>query len=268
MPSQELDDLARQWREDLASWAIPPEILEQAEEPPWVHPVALFVAADEIPDSPSHRAARMSIPAGGTVLDVGCGGGRSVLAVAPPAATVIGVDEQRGMLDAFADAATRRGLGHHEFQGVWPEVAPVVPEADVVVCHHVAFNVPDIVPFLAELDSHARSRVVLELPMHHPQSNLNDLWRRFWGVVRPTSPSAMDLVAIARALGFDAQFATWQDESFGNRSSVDPDEFAAHTRKRLCLPAERQAEVAEALAESGTTKPRELVTIWWDVSRG
>lgn len=263
-----LDELADQWRSDLASWAIPMEILDQAEAPPWVHPVALFVAADEIADSPSHRAARQAIPEGGSVLDVGCGGGRSVFAVTPPAATVLGVDEQRGMLDAFADAATRRGLSHHEFEGVWPDVAPMVPEADVVVCHHVAFNVPNIVPFLRGLDDHARTRVVIEVPMHHPQSNLNDLWLQFWGLVRPTRPSAMDLVAIARALGFDAQFATWQDEHFGNRGVVATDDMVRNTRLRLCLPASRESEVAAVLRETETTQPRELVTIWWDVSRG
>ena len=36
------------WRDDLASWAIPEEILSQADEPPWVHPVAMFTVDDVI----------------------------------------------------------------------------------------------------------------------------------------------------------------------------------------------------------------------------
>jgi hypothetical protein len=45
------------------------------------------------------------------------------------------------------------------------------------------------------------------------------------------------------------------------------------TRRRLCLPAERTDEVADALTESGVdpaspvdlgTSGREVVTIWWN----
>ena len=30
------------WRKQLAAWAIPESILNQAEESPWIHPPALF----------------------------------------------------------------------------------------------------------------------------------------------------------------------------------------------------------------------------------
>ena len=83
-----LAELSEQWRGDLASWAIPPAILEQAEEAPWSHPVAMFTVAADITDSPSHRMARAAVPATGSVLDVGAGGGRAAFAVTPPAGTV------------------------------------------------------------------------------------------------------------------------------------------------------------------------------------
>ena len=133
-----------QWRVDLASWAIPEEILAQAEEKPWVHPVAMFTVEDDITDSHSHRIAREAVPPDGSVLDVGSGGGRASLALVPPAGMVVAVDHQQGMLDAFAEAAERRGVRHREFLGDWPAVVDEVPECDVVVCHHVAFNVADI----------------------------------------------------------------------------------------------------------------------------
>ncbi|MCX6415650.1 MAG: hypothetical protein NTU77_13805, partial [Actinobacteria bacterium] len=68
-------ELSEQWQDDLASWAIPPAILDQAEEAPWSHPVAMFTVAGEITDSPSHRLARAGVPSTGSVLDVGSGGG-------------------------------------------------------------------------------------------------------------------------------------------------------------------------------------------------
>jgi len=258
------EDLAEQWRRDLAAWAIPPEILAQAEQPPWVHPVALFTVPAVIPDSTSHRIARAALGGAGSVLDVGCGGGRASLALVPPADLVIGVDHQQGMLDAFAAAAQVRGVAHAEYLGDWADVADEVPAADVVVCHHVAYNVPVILGLLTSLDAHARRRVVLEVPMTHPMSALSPLWQEFWGLDRPTRPGGADLAAIARALGFDAHLEVWIDDSWGVRVELDEAERVRATRVRLCLPAEREPEVAAALRRQAAPPPRQIATIWWD----
>ena len=261
------DALLNQWRDDLGSWAIPDEILAQAEEMPWVHPVAMFTVDDAIPDSPSHRIAREAVPEGGSVLDIGSGGGRASMALVPPAGTLIAVDHQQGMLDAFADAAKRRGVTSREFLGDWPAVADDVPEADVVVCHHVAYNVADIGPFLAALNDHARARVVLEVPTVHPQSNMNPMWKRFWNIDRPTRPTAGQLGDIAREMGFDAQVDIWADETWGNRVEMSQEDRIRFSRIRLCLTEDRDAEIAAALLEETDAAPRELATIWWDVER-
>lgn len=259
--------LLAQWKADLASWAIPDEILAQAEEKPWIHPVAMFTIDDEIPDSTSHRIAREAVPRDGSVLDIGSGGGRASMALVPPAGMVVAVDHQQGMLDAFADAATRRGVRHSEFLGDWPQVADDVPECDVVVCHHVAYNVGDIGPFLIALDAHARKRVVLEVPTRHPMSNMNPLWRRFWDLDRPTRPTAEQLAQIAQALGFGAHLDVWEDQTWGKRVEMSEEERVRFARIRLCLTEDRDAEVAAALIEESDQSPREVATIWWDVNR-
>lgn len=259
--------LLDQWRADLASWAIPDEILSQATEPPWAHPVAMFTVDDEIADSVSHRIARDALPDGGSVLDVGSGGGRASMALVPPAQTLVAVDHQQEMLDAFADAAVRRGVRSQMILGDWPDVADQTPECDVVVCHHVAYNVADIDPFLRALDAHARRRVVLELPMHHPLSNMNPLWKQFWGLDRPTRPAAPDLAAIANALGFDAHIELWRDEEWGRRVALPDAERVRFARIRLCLTEDRDAEVAAALMAQADAQPREVATVWWDVTR-
>ncbi len=261
------DELLAQWRADLASWAIPEEILARAEQPPWVHPVSMFTVDDEVPESPSHRIARDAVPQQGSVLDVGSGGGRASMALVPPAAMLVAVDHQQAMLDAFEDAATRRGVRAHTFLGDWPDVADEVPEADVVVCHHVAYNVPGIGPFLLALDSHARHRVVLEVPARHPLSGMNPLWKRFWNLDRPTRPTADQLFEIACALGFDARIESWQDPTWGRRVALPDEERVRFARIRLCLTEERDAEVAAALIEESDNSPREVATIWWDVQR-
>ena len=266
--SEQVDRLAEQWRLDLASWAIPEEILAQAPEPPWIHPVEMFTVEDEIPDSVSRARAIEALPVGGSVLDVGCGGGRAGLALVPGAGQVIGVDHQPAMLEAFSRAADRRGVAHTQILGEWLEVEPDVPSCDLVVCHHVAYNVADIVGFLRTLDRHARRRVVLELPLVHPLTHLNPLWKRIWGLDRPTRPTAHDLRAIAEAMGLQTKMQTWVDESWGNRVALPMVERVRIARIRLCLPQERDPQVAVALEAEAQTdaQPRQMATLWWDAS--
>jgi len=260
---------ARRWAADLAAWGIPDAILAAAPQSPWIHPVSLFEARDTpAPDSPSHVLAREALSAaagGGSVLDVGCGGGRAAFAVAPPATSVVGVDHQQGMLDAFAVAADRRGLRHEEVLGDWPAVADRTPRADVVVCHHVAYNVADLGSFVADLDGHARRRVVLELPRQHPLTGTAPLWRHFWDLDRPDGPTAADALAVIRERGLDARAEEWdEDPATRGLVTVPFQQQVEFMRIRLCLPPERDAEMAAVLAAQPPPAPRRMATVWWD----
>ena len=254
---------AAAWRDDLASWAIPDDIRAQAPTDPWIHPVAQFLAPEgAIPDSPAHVLARAALPEGGSVLDVGCGGGRAALALVPPAARLIGVDHQEGMLEAFAAAATARGVASETILGDWPEAAARTPVADVVVCHHVAYNVWELPDFVRALDAHARHRVVLELPVRHPLSWMNPLWKQFWDLDRPTAPTADDALAVIREAGFDARLEEYDDVT--ERIPLDPRAQAESACIRLCLPVDRADEVASAVQRADAGLPRRLAAIWWD----
>lgn len=256
---------AQQWADDLASWAIPPEILAAAPESPWIHPVEMFTVDGDVPDSVSHQRAREVLRAGGTVLDVGCGGGRAAMALVPPASRVVGVDEQQKMLDHFAVAAQERGVAVETFLGGWPQESPRTLSADVVVCHHVVYNVADLVPFVQALSAHATRRVVLELPTTHPLSHMAPLWREFWGLERPTGPTADDCLAVVREAGVEATMETWDDTAFSARAKLTPEQQAHFLRIRLCLPEDREPDVAAFLAREPDPRPRRTATIWWDV---
>lgn len=256
---------AQRWRDDLASWAIPDEILAAAPEDPWIHPVAMFAVDGDVPDSRSHARAREALPEDGSVLDVGCGGGRASLALLPRAGVVTGVDTSEAMLARFSAAADARGVEHAEVLGRWPDVVDGCPAADVVVCHHVAYNVADLPPFLRALGDRALRRVVLELPTTHPLTHMSPLWQRFWGLERPTRPTAQDCLAVAREAGIDAVLDVWDDEPFETRTTLDLDQRVHYLRVRLCLPADREPEVREALLEQGPPAPRRTATLWWDV---
>lgn len=256
---------AEQWRADLATWAIPEHILDAAPEDPWIHPVEMFTVDGDVPDSPSHARAREALPEGGDVLDVGCGGGRASMALVPRAGRVTGVDSSARMLERYAAAADAGGVAHTEILGTWPEARAEAPRADVVVCHHVVYNVPDLPPFLLALSARARRRVVLELPLTHPLTHMNPLWERFWGLARPSRPTAQDCLAVAREAGMPATLDVWDDEPFEQRTSLTPEQRAHYLRVRLCLPAEREPEVVQALADAGPPAARRTATLWWDV---
>lgn len=257
-----MSEAAQAWRRDLEAWAIPEAILAGASESPWIHPPVLFDVPEEIATTPSHERAREALSAGGSILDVGCGGGIAAFAVTPPAARVIGVDHQGEMLEMFAANARARGVTAETYEGFWPAIAPRVPSAEVVTAHHVVYNVGDIVAFLAALSEHATRRVVLELPAHHPLASLSGAWRHFWQLERPSAPVPADLVAVLEERGIDANSEYWHGSM---RAEQDLDQAAHFTRIRLCLPAEREDEVREYLREHPAPPTRDLVTIWWDV---
>ena len=273
MDGQEAGALAR-WREQLEDWAIPEEILAAAPESPWGCPVGLFRSrarrAGSRPATPSNREAARFLPAGGTVLDVGAGGGAASLPLAGLAGQLVAVAGSPAMVAAFRAAAEAAGVAAEGVEGRWPEVAGRVAPADVVVCHHVLYNVADLTPFADALTGHARRRVVAELTDRHPLAGLGPLWRRFHGPERPTGPGTDEAMAALEALGLRVARQDWESQDrFG---FDDLDELVAFTRRRLCLPAERDPEVAAALLEEGTRQvdgvwvsgqPRRVTTLSW-----
>jgi ubiquinone/menaquinone biosynthesis C-methylase UbiE len=267
--------MTHRWAEALAAWAIPPQILDAASRDPWVLPVARFAGrADRAVTEPTgasyERAAEVLRVEAGSVLDVGAGAGAASLPLAPMATRITAVDSSASMLAAFAERAERLGVEHREVEGRWPEIAGDVSPHDVTVVHHVVYNVADIAPFLIALDRVSVRRVVLELPPHHPLSWLNPLWKQFHDLDRPSSPIAGDLVEILGAMGASELEADYwrhppQPEVAGADGSGHETlaERAAMVAQRLCLPVEREPEVAVALSAMEPDHHRDVVTISW-----
>ncbi len=262
---------AERWRDALGRWAIPKEILDAAPESPWGFPVELFASrADAAVASPTPSAERAleALPAGGSVLDVGSGAGAASLPLAGRAGRITAVDTSDGMLSAFAERARAAGVEYEIIRGEWPDVALQAPVCDVVVCNHVFYNAPDLDEFVRALTARARVRVVVELTPDHPTSDMNPLWLRFHGLVRPTEPAADDAMDVIReTLGVEPSRADWTAPPGG---SLPREAMVAWIRRRLCLPADRDAEVEEAIAgglddHDGIVNfgSRQVVTLWW-----
>jgi SAM-dependent methyltransferase len=262
---------AERWRLALEAWAIPEEILAAAPESPWSFPTELFATrADAAVEhtTPSARRAIEALERGGSVLDVGSGAGAASLPLAPTAGRITAVDTSPAMLDAFRERAARAGVAHEAIVASWPEVADDVAVADVVVCNHVLYNVANLDVFVSALTDHARARVVVELSPRHPASDLDRLWLRFHGLLRPTGPTADDAAAvIEETLGVEPRRDDWTAPP---RGTLTREDMVAWIRRRLCLTADRDPEVAAAIADRLVEQdgrvsfgPRPVVTLWW-----
>jgi SAM-dependent methyltransferase len=238
------------WREELEAWAIPDEILSRAPESPWGFPVGMFRAKTDQArgrgPSPSHREALRYLAGGGTVLDVGAGAGAASLPLAAAARRITAVDESKGMTEAFLEGAAAAGVEAAAVVGRWPDVAGQVEPAEVVVCNDVLYNVQDLGPFALALTDHARRRVVAQITGAHPLVTMEPLWRRFHDLDRPNGPTVDDAVAALRSLGLEVERSDWSTRSAGSFERYD--DLVAFARRRLCLPASRDPEIAEALA--------------------
>jgi SAM-dependent methyltransferase len=270
----ELTELLDQWHADLSSWAIPEHITAGAAQSPWVLPRKVFARrADRLsaaPSGPSYERAWAVLDPPGSVLDVGAGAGAACLPLIPRCTELTAVDADAGLLAALAERAAQRGRTARCVAGEWPAVAAGLPPADVVTCHHVLYNIPVLAPFVTALTTHARRLVVTELTARHPLVSLNPLWLSFHGLQRPVSPTAGDLLAILTGMGLRPGYQRWHRPAARDYGSFD--ELVDVTRRRLCLPADRAAELAAALVASGVdpqhpgdlaSAGREVVTIWW-----
>jgi hypothetical protein len=164
------------------------------------------------------------------------------------------------MLVHFNAEAVRRNVESETHEGFWPEISEKVSKADVVVSHHVLFNVKNIEEFLLACNSHAAKRVVIEIPERHPQSDANYLWEHFWGLKRPNSPKANDILDILSELGIKAQVQNWEGKA---RASTDISKTVEYARIRLCLDSSKDEEIKNLL-QGRESAPRKLATIWWD----
>lgn len=249
------------WAAQLAAWAIDPAILAAAPESPYGFPPGLF-GTDRGAES-THRAILAALPEGGTLLDIGCGGGAASIPVAGRAGFLIGVDSSDRMLESFGAAAKAEGRPIRTFHGAWADVCSEVPMADVVVAANVVYNVPDIGNFLRTMTDHARRRVVVELTDSHPWTSMAALWRHFHHQDRPDGPTVADILDVVAELGFAAQVEGFRRKAVW--ASAGADVVLAFNRRRLCLPVEREPEVAEAIRELGASPAVTASTVWWDV---
>lgn len=264
------------WREQLAAWALPDGFADRVPGgDPWALDVEPFVdraMAARHPElggdaaaGPAERVAREALGGGGTVLDIGCGAGAATVGLGSSVRHATGVDERTDMLRAYARVMDDCGLPHTEVRGRWPDVADEVAVADVVVAHHVVYNVPDLLGFLRAADDHARRRVVLDLTASHPRAVWREYWREVHGIERPDGPTSDDVLAVCDMLGL---VTTAQDRWQVETATADRTTRLELLADRLCLREDELDALERADDRIGGYEGRRLVTIWWDTDPG
>lgn len=256
------------WADALSQWAIPEPILAQAPESPWTLPPSAFADAARLAlkgsPTPTHRHALEGLPERGALLDVGAGAGAASLPLGGRADHIVAVDQSPAMLREMLLLAEGR-VRVIPVSGTWPEAADLVDAADVVICANVAYNVAALPEFVVALTAKARRRVVMELTLFHPQAPLNWLWKHFWDLPRPQSPTADDAAMVVRqTLGVEVDAEPWRGrEPLTTR--FDP-ETVAWIRRRLCLSESFDEEVARLLRSRPESGATQMVTMWWPVA--
>jgi SAM-dependent methyltransferase len=211
------------------------------------------------PVRPSRRRALEALPDGGSVLDVGVGGGASSLGLVPKPGLIVGVDPMEGMLESFRDSARAAGVAVGTVLGTWPDVADQVDPADVVVCHHAMYRVVEIEDFVAALTARARHRVVVELSAHSPLAALDPLWRTIHGVDRPDFPVADEAMSVLLAMGLAVER---EDMLLPARAQEVTPELVAFSRRRLYVGPEHDPEIEDFL-RARQPQPHRVVALWW-----
>lgn len=251
------------WRRAVEDWLASGDIAAAGPEPrPSLEPDRFRWRPDvdaAQPTRPSRRRALEALPEGGTVLDVGVGGGASSLGLASKASLIIGVDPLEGMLASFEASARAAGVESRAVLGSWPTVAGEVGCADVVVCHHALYGVVEIEPFVRALTAAAGHRVVLELAAHPPLTNLNPLWRRFHGRERTDRLVADEAEAVLASMGLAVER---EDIVLPARAQEVTNERVAFVRRRVGVPADRDPEIEQFLQEEVPQEQR-VAALWW-----
>lgn len=254
---------AERWRENVRRSEVPQAILDAAPEPEsTLEPERFRWKPDhdaKQPVRPSRRRALEALPEGGSVLDVGVGGGASSLGLVPKPGLIIGVDPLEDMLVSFRESAEAAGVAVKTVLGNWPEAGDEVEAADVSVCHHAIYRMDRIEAFLMALTAHARRRVVIEVSERSPLAALNPLIMRFHGLDRPDWLVPDTLQAVLAELGIAAER---EDIVLPAQASEVTPQMVTFARRRLYVGPDRDPEIEEFLR---TKEPQDhrVAALWW-----
>jgi CTP:molybdopterin cytidylyltransferase MocA/SAM-dependent methyltransferase len=143
-------------------------------------------------------------------LDIGAGAGRYALpiarALAPSGGEVVALDPSASMLDGLREIATEHEIDNvRAIEARWPptELAPF--GADVAFIAHVGYDIEEIGPFVAAMESVARRLCMAMLMERQPSSIADVCWPPVHGEARVPLPALAEFVELLQARGREPQ---------------------------------------------------------------
>jgi len=202
-------------------------------------------------DDPSLNAL-LSLASGDDVwLDVGAGGGRYALPLALAVREVIAIDPSPSMLAALQDDASTVGIENvRVIEARWPMADS--PAGDVALMAHVGYDIAEIGPFLAQLESASRRLCVGVMGESAMTTGATLFWELVHGEPRVRLPALPELLVLLAARGHVPEVRL-VDRSLPSFGSLD--EALTMARRQLWLrEGSEKDEVLRRLASDTVTE--------------
>jgi len=200
-----------------------------------------------------------------TLLDVGGGAGRYAIPASAHVKEVIVVEPSLGMVREFTGEMEKRHVHNIRLiESDW--LAADAPAADVVLCAHVLYFTPDIVPFVQKLDAHALQECIIVLRVDQAGAGLEPLYEEIFSEPRAPEPTFIELYNLLHQMGIVANvqivdgnnsqslFTDMDQAEATVTSSLGPPDEASHNKIRPFLEANlvRRADGMLAFRDGGT----------------
>jgi SAM-dependent methyltransferase len=217
------DELAARWRTLHDNRAAQQGRARERESDFWGKRADVFARRIDSPDA-TFDAILVHIQRGETLLDVGAGAGRYAIPAAGRAREVIALEPSAGMGRTLLQEAQKRGVGNLRLiEGDW--LSTSAPIADVVLCAHVLYFTPDVVPFVRKLQEHARRECVIVIRVDQAGAGAGPLYEEIHGEPQQPEPTFIDLYNLLYRMGIvaDVQIAEGRNtmSSFENLEQAE-----------------------------------------------
>ncbi|MDA0364565.1 MAG: methyltransferase domain-containing protein [Chloroflexi bacterium] len=189
-------------------------------------------------ESPELEFVRALAQPGDTLLDIGAGGGRFAVPLAPHFASVAAVEPSPAMRETLAAAAADRGVTNisvHDLR--WPASdGTALPSGDVSLVAHVLYDIDGLGPFLDALEAQTRRTCVVLLGDRAPSTAVERAWRGVHHEPLHALPALREFLAVlgARQRRFDVRTF----DARGGGAEPLPFDQAHAMARRLCWLAE------------------------------
>lgn len=138
-----------------------------------------------------------------TWLDIGAGGGRFALPLAPVVGEVVAIEPSAAMRAALGDAIAARGVGNIRILELrWPPGPGAgVPVADVALAANVLYDQEDARAFIEAIEAHARRSCAVILRERAPSTPDETIWQDLYGEPAAPLPAADDFIGLLSGSG-------------------------------------------------------------------